>query len=210
MKNAYAESCVNTTPQLDQEIVQTLRDMHCLLQLSPEEIQAAMAGFNLKKYKKGTLLLREGQVASACYSIFKGCVREYYLLGNQEKTSEFYLAGDSLSDDWSKNQRVPSKKYWECLEDSTVSVVGYEYEQELFRRFPRLESLCRIETEKQFGMYRDKMALFLASTPEERYLQVLQTRPYLLERVPQYHLASYIGVKPESLSRIRGRLQGLR
>jgi len=77
----------------------------------------------------------------------------------------------------------------------------------MYRLFPSIESLCRIETEKKLGQFRELMAFYLASSPEERYLNLLNTRPNLLTRVPQYQLASYLGVKPESLSRIRGRLQ---
>ena len=80
----------------------------------------------------------------------------------------------------------------------------------MYRLFPRIESLCRIETEKKLGQFRELMAFYLASSPEERYLNLLNTRPNLLTRVPQYQLASYLGVKPESLSRIRGRIHASR
>lgn len=194
--------------KLDEEAFKTLFEKQCLIQLKDEEAAVILHSFCIKTFPKGSLLLAEGQIARHSYYIFKGCVREYYLIGNEERIAEFYLPGDSLYDNLSKNHRQPSKKYWECLEQTTVSVFPYERELEMYRRFPRLEKICRIETEKQFGLYRDRMALFMASSPEDRYLRLLQTRPVLLEKVPQYQLASYIGVKPESLSRIRGRLQG--
>lgn len=184
-----------------------LDQIQCLSMLRQEELQAIIGHIPIKTLKKGSLLLREGQIALNCYYIIQGCVREYYLIGCEEKTTEFFLKGDSLSDDWSKIERTPTRKYWECIEDTTVSVFAQEKEAEMYRRFPRLESLCRIETEKKLGQFQEMMVFYQTSSPEERYLNLLKTRPNLLTRVPQYQLASYLGVKPESLSRIRSRIQ---
>lgn len=191
---------------LDQCTDKLIQNLHFYTPLPAEEIQRIVAEVSIKTLKKGSLLLREGQIPQACYYIFKGCVREYYLLDGEEKTTEFYLEGDSVSDDLSKIERKPSRKYWECLEDTTLSVFTQAQEEKMYRLFPFMESLCRIETEKKFGQFRELMAFYLASSPEERYLDLLKTRPNLLNRVPQYQLASYLGVKPESLSRIRGRI----
>jgi CRP-like cAMP-binding protein len=195
---------------LDQCTQKMIQNLHFYTPLQVEEIQRIVAEVPIKTLKKGSLLLREGQVSQACYYVFKGCVREYYLVDGEEKTSEFYLEGDSISDDLSKIERKPSRKYWECLEDTTLSVFTQAQEEKMYRLFPRIESLCRIETEKKLGQFRELMAFYRASSPEERYLNLLKTRPDLLTRVPQYQLASYLGIKPESLSRIRGRIQASR
>ena len=192
---------------LDQCADKLIQNLHFYTSLQAEEIQRIVAETAIKTLKKGSLLLREGQIPQVCYYVFKGCVREYYLVDGEEKTSEFYLEGDSISDDLGKIERRPSRKYWECLEDTTLSVFTQAQEEKMYRLFPRIESLCRIETEKKLGQFRELMAFYLASSPEERYLNLLQTRPNLVNRVPQYQLASYLGVKPESLSRIRGRIQ---
>lgn len=192
---------------LDQCTQKMIQNLHVYTPLQAEEIQRIVAEVPIKTMKKGSFLLREGQIPQVCYHVFKGCVREYYLVDGEERTSEFYLEGDSISDELGKIERRPSRKYWECLEDTTVSVFTQAQEEKMYRLFPRIESLCRIETEKKLGQFRELMAFYLASSPEERYLNLLQTRPNLVNRVPQYQLASYLGVKPESLSRIRGRLQ---
>ena len=195
---------------LDQCTQKMIQDLHVFTPLQAEEIQRIVAEVTIKTVKKGSFLLREGQIPQVCYHVFKGCVREYYLVDGEEKTSEFYLEGDSISDDLSKIERRPSRKYWECLEDTTLSVFTQAQEEKMYRLFPRIESLCRIETEKKLGQFRELMAFYLASSPEERYLNLLNSRPNLLTRVPQYQLASYLGVKPESLSRIRGRIHASR
>ncbi len=184
-------------------------DLQCGASLTPAEREAITRDVPLKTCKKGTFLLREGQVVTTCYSIISGCVREYYLMDGEEKTTEFFTEGESLYAAPSRIQGTPARQYWECIEDTTLTVMSHEKEQELYRRFPRLESMCRIEVEQKFAAYQAAMALYMNSTPEERYLHLLKTRPDLLDRVPQYQLASYIGVKPESLSRIRGRIRAV-
>lgn len=207
MQSANQAVISNPCYSLDQCTDKLIQNLHFYTSLQAEEIQRIVAETAIKTLKKGSLLLREGQIPQVCYYVFKGCVREYYLVDGEEKTSEFYLEGDSISDDLSKIERRPSRKYWECLEDTTVSIFTQAQEEKMYRLFPCIESLCRIETEKKLGQFRELMAFYLASSPEERYLNLLKTRPYLVNRVPQYQLASYLGIKPESLSRIRGRIQ---
>jgi CRP-like cAMP-binding protein len=178
----------------------------CSSLLTKEENEAIAKAIVIKKYKKGTILQREGQLTSNCFYIFKGCVREYYLMNGEEKTTEFYVEGDSLSSN--RKEGKPSTHYWECIEDVTASLCSPEQEKAMYRRFPRLESVCRMQLEAKLGEYQEKIAFYLYSSPQERYLYLLKNRPELLERVPQYQLASYIGVTPESLSRIRGRVRG--
>jgi CRP-like cAMP-binding protein len=77
-----------------------------------------------------------------------------------------------------------------------------------FQKFPHLEPASRMAVEEELGKSQDRLSNYIINSPEERYLQLLKTRPELLERVPQYQLASYLGVTPESLSRIRSRIMG--
>ena len=81
-----------------------------------------------------------------------------------------------------------------------------EKETELYKRFPRFGEVCRVEMEKILGASQEKLTDFKKSTPKSRYLNLLKERPDLLNRVPQYQLASYLGIKPETLSRIRNRI----
>ncbi len=178
--------------------------------LRDEEIRFLIENTEIRTYAKGDHLLRPGQVALVCYQNFKGCVREFYLHNGEERTTEFYLEGQSLSNSASSINGSPVKHYWECLEETTLSLFPFELELEMHRRFPRLERLCRIEMEQQVSKLREQLFFFLHSTPEQRYLRLLDHRPELLQRVPQYQLASYLGMQPESLSRIRGRVRSWR
>lgn len=174
--------------------------------LTKEETEAIVDNLIIKSYKKGTLLLKEGQIADECYFNLKGCVREFYLIDGEERTTNFFIEGDSITSTHSNVNRVPAKHYFECIEDCVLSSSTYEKEMAMYKKFPRLESLCRVKVEEMLGEAQETMARYMLSSPEKRYLDLLKNRPELLDRVPQYQLASYIGVKPESLSRIRKRI----
>lgn len=158
------------------------------------------------QYPKGTILLKEGQVSRESYFTIKGCVRSYYLVEGEERTTTFYTEGSSIASLTSYLSKKPATHYLSCVEDSTLAVLSFDREQELYKKHPKFEALCRHSIEEEFGKQQELLANFLTKSPEERYLHLQETRPDLLIRVPQYHLATYLGVKPESLSRIRKRL----
>lgn len=173
-----------------------------------EEREAILRLFPLRKYAKGTMLLRAGEVATKSYYVLSGLVRQYYIVDGEEKNTFFYTEGHSVSSMTSLTTGTPSKHFLSCLEDCTLSVIQRDKEVEFYQRFPRFEKMCRTQTEEELGNYQDMLATYITSTPEERYFNLIESRPELLDRVPQYQLASFLGVKPESLSRIRKRIAG--
>ena len=176
-----------------------------LASLSDEEARAIADDMQVRRYSKGTLLLREGQVCTECYFVMEGCLRQYYLSDGLEITTRFFT-----EEDWMVSpgfiQKTPVNHYFECLEDCTLVVGTADKENALYRRFPRFESLSRNVLEKALAEQQELWAAYVTDTPEKRYLRLLKNLPDLLQRVPQYLLAGYIGVKPESLSRIRKRI----
>lgn len=185
------------------EIVQLLEGA---LELNEEEAKEVTECIPIKTFEKGHILLREGQVSNESYFNIQGLVRKYYLVDGEEKTTEFYVEKDAISSLQSYNLKIPSNHYLECIEDCRLAILSRDKEQELFERVAGFESICRVSVEEELGAQQDKLAQFMISSPEKRYLDLLENRPDLLQRVPQYHLASYLGVKPESLSRIRKRI----
>ncbi len=193
------DSITTLTGNKDNDIIQRLN-------LSKEEIDFINNLQSKVFYKKGTCFLSEGQVADRSYYVEKGCVRKYYIKDGEEKTTDFYLEDDSITTTPSSDKNLKSKYFLECLEDTNLKIVTTQQEETLYKRFPRFQSLCRISAEKKLEEYQELFSKFILSSPEERYLDLLNNRPELLHRVPQYHLASFLGVKPESLSRIKKRV----
>ncbi len=174
--------------------------------LTDEEVEMIVDNANIKSFKKGTILLREGQVAKECYFVLKGLVREYYIVDGEERSTNFFTEMEPVNSFTSRNSNKPSKHFLICAEDTVLTIGTSSLEAEMCERIPRLGDIIREEVEKETGKMQDDMAKFITSTPEERYLELVNDRPDLLNRVPQHQIASYIGVKPETLSRIRKKL----
>lgn len=173
--------------------------------LTEEEKQVILELGLFKSYKKDTVLLKEGQCSDENYFVMKGCIRCYYVIDGEEKTTAFYTEAEPLVP-LSTINRQPSEHYIACVEDSMLLVSTPAIEKLSFEKFPRFESLCRIVSEERAGSNQASFDTFKVSSPEERYLHLLDTRPDLLQRVPQYQLASYLGITPQSLSRLRKRI----
>lgn len=180
--------------------------MSNFIELTDEEKQGILEAFPIKSYTKGTDLLKEGQISKEAFLVIKGCVRKYSIKGSEEKTTDFYTEFQSCVNFDSMSNNTPSKYYFTCTEDSTIAILNSEKESALYKRFPRFGEVCRVEMEKMLGASQEDLSTFINSTPKERYLNLLKSRPDLIQRVPQYQLASYLGIKPETLSRIRKRI----
>ena len=102
----------------------------------------------------------------------------------------------------------PSKYYWECVEDCTLTISSKRYEEEMRAALPRLDAVFQEIAIEKLNRAKEEWTQFVTSSPEERYLNLLETKPFLIDRIPQHQLASYLGIKPQSLSRIRKRLMG--
>jgi CRP-like cAMP-binding protein len=159
----------------------------------------------VKTYPKGTLLLKEGDLCKACYFILKGCIRSYLIKDGVEKTTEFYTEEQVVTLS-SYGTDAPSQYYLQCTEDTIVSVGTPEMEEKMFEKYPQLEKMGRVMSNAIMTQMQDKLSEFKHNSPEEQYLSLQKTRPDLEQRVPQYQLASYLGITPESLSRIRKRI----
>jgi CRP-like cAMP-binding protein len=173
--------------------------------ITDEIVSAIKESAFIKSFKKGTILLEEGNISNECFFILKGCIRSYYKRDGEEKTIEFYTEEQAVTPP-SYGKKTASEHYLECMEDTIASVGSPELEIEMFQKYPQLESLTRVIGEFVMSKYQENFAEFKMASPEERYLNLLKDRPDLFQRVPQHQIASYLGIKPESLSRIRKRI----
>ena len=186
-----------------QELLFDFLEKH--ITLTEDEKNALVSLDIFRAVKKGTTLLEAGQKSNQTYFVLKGCIRVYYLIEGEEKTTAFYTEMEGFTPNCVRTKE-PSEYSVSCLEDSILIVAIPEMEKELFPKFPKFESLCRVLSEELLIQEKINFDAFKLSSPEQRYLNLLQQRPDLLQRIPQNQLASYLGIKPESLSRLRGRI----
>lgn len=177
-----------------------------IVDLDEKEQAIVAAKIPIKEYKAGDVLLREGMASKTAYFNLKGCVRLYFLIDGEEKTTFFYTENQFITSIRSFTTNTPSDHYLECVEDCNLALISYEVEKELLKTIPKLETFARISLEKEVANYQAMLSSYIMSSPEQRYQNILKKNPELLQRIPQYQLASYIGIKAQSLSRIRKRI----
>lgn len=173
--------------------------------LNADETDIIVENTVLTEFKKGKILLKEGNISKECYAVIRGCVREYYIKDGLEKTTAFFTEGQSVNSFSSYTNQIPSKHFFECAEDCLLTVGNQSLVDQMCERIPRLVEFIKNEVEKDAGELQERMASFMTSSPEERFSDLMENNPSLMNRVPQHQIASYIGVTPESLSRIKKR-----
>ncbi|NBA86076.1 cyclic nucleotide-binding domain-containing protein [Emticicia sp. CRIBPO] len=173
--------------------------------LTEEEKDAIVSLDIFHSVKKGTILLREGQKSKESYFVLKGCIRTYYLLDGEERTTAFYTEMEALTPPCVIS-KTPSEYYVSCMEDNILLISNSDMEAEVNSKFPKFDLMCKMLSEELLAKERMDFDEFKTSSPEQRYLNLLQKRPDLIQRVPQHQLASYLGIQPQSLSRLRARI----
>lgn len=158
-----------------------------------------------RSVKKGTILLKEGQKSKDGYFILKGCIRKYYVINGEEKTTDFFTEMEGLTPHCVTN-KASSEYFISCVEDTILTVADPDIGVEVNAKFPKFDIMCRMLSEELLAKEQIDFDEFKTSSPEQRYLNLLQNRPDLIQRVPQHQLASYLGIKPQSLSRLKARL----
>lgn len=175
------------------------------ISLTEDEKNAVVSSDIFRSFKKGAIILKEGQISNETYFVLKGCIRTYYIIDGVEKTTAFYTELEALAPPCITS-KTPSEYFISCVEDSILTVSNSNREAEVMNKFPKFEILCRILSEERLAKYQIDFDEFKTSSPEQRYLNLLQKRPDLIQRVPQHQLASYLGIIPQSLSRLRARI----
>ncbi len=170
------------------------------------ELNIIMPYFEFRKFLKKSILLDIGKVSNEVFYLIKGCIRLYCEKDGDELSTYFFTENMFAGSYDSFLSRKPSKVAIETLEDCEVLVLSYEAQEELYKVFPKMNEFIRKAIELRFILLHDLFISYLLSSPKERYLTLLKDRPELLQRIPQHQIASFLGVTPVSLSRIRNRI----
>ena len=173
---------------------------------TPQEGRQMLADLQYAKFPRGTVLLRAGQIARYCYFNVEGLIRQYELVDGRDKTTYFYAEGDAVVAFDSGGLGRPSNFSWVCEEDCLLVLGPLENWDRQVKLNAKLEEMSLRYIQRSFGAYQNLIGELITIKPENRYLRLRERRPELINRVAQYHLASFLGVTPETLSRIRRRL----
>ncbi len=177
-----------------------------LLPLNDEETNFMTERLMVKSFDKRSIILESGAISNEFYFILKGCVRMFYHVDGEEKTTFFFVENQFVSSYESFVKEVPARHSLACVDPTDLVVITKESAFEMLSFSKNFDTLARIMMEEELGIYQNIVASFITLSPEERYLDLIKNRPDLIQRIPQYQLATYLGVNAESLSRIRKRI----
>jgi CRP/FNR family transcriptional regulator, anaerobic regulatory protein len=176
------------------------------VKFSEEEWKAHTNLLERRVIRKGDFLLKSGEVCSHVTFLNKGYVRMYQIVGEEEQTISFAFEGNYITDYPSFVSRQPSMDYIVAMEDLEVLMLEYNDLQRAYELYPVWQKFGRLIAEYMLLFVVDRNKSFLLLSPEERYLKLMKDRPKVISNVPLKYIASYVGVTPEALSRIRKRL----
>lgn len=185
--------------QIERSIAQFIR-------LDQEELDLFRSLLTVKELKKKELLLRSGENCRNIYFINSGCIRYYYLVDGEEKTAQFFFENGWYTDYESFLSGDPSENFIEAIEDTELLCLEKNALQKLYAEAPKFERFGRIMAENAYLGIRYRTKTLTNLNAEERYLKLIKERPKIFERVPQYYIASYLNIQPQSLSRIRKKI----
>ncbi|WP_010255287.1 Crp/Fnr family transcriptional regulator [Myroides injenensis] len=160
----------------------------------------------IKVFNKHAFLLREGEVADAIYFVLQGCVRLFYNVEGVDKTAFFYTEGQFICAGDSYTFNRPAQENYEVLENTTVCVLSKETIDQLLQLSTTFEHIARIAVENELLTAQRIIASFVTQSAEQRYRELLVNQGDLFLRVPQQYIATFLGVSPETLSRIKQRI----
>lgn len=184
-----------------------IKNISKYIQLNDKKIAHLTSLLTFREIKKDQFLLQRGEVARYDYFVNKGCLRSAYI----DQNGEEYILQFAIEDWWITDfesfiNKTPSKLEIMALEDSELLQIDRKSLDEFFENYPKFEHFYRVMNERHFISIYQHLISFLSESAEDRYLKFVQEYSQFLNRIPQYQIASYLGITPEYLSKIRREL----
>ncbi|SDM31349.1 cAMP-binding domain of CRP or a regulatory subunit of cAMP-dependent protein kinases [Pedobacter antarcticus] len=174
--------------------------------LDEEEIIFVSTCFKSRLYRKRQYILQEGDVCNNYNFVVRGCLRMYKIDKNgNTHILQFTSENGWIADIGSFHEHTPSELSIDALEDTIVLQISYENLIAIYERFPRFNRIFRILMENAYVSLQKRMFQNISSPAEDRYNFFMEVYPHLSSRLPQTQIASFLGITPEFLSRLRNR-----
>lgn len=184
-------------------LIQFLSNFNELTQAQVNEMADLM---KVAVFKKNSSIVKEGKYCTSCYFVLKGCLRQFIIQDGIEKTIAIYTENQSINYFVNEDIKTKSENSLVCIEDSIILIGNPESDAKLFSQFPMLVDITRKMIEADLSAAQKNISMLIRYSPEQRYTNLLEERPDLIQRVPQHIIASFLGITPESLSRIKKRI----
>jgi CRP-like cAMP-binding protein len=175
--------------------------------LTDEDCALFERSLQVKKFHTGDHLVNEGEICLYIGFVNKGCFRTYYLKDGKEINTHFAFEYEFVTDYGSFLQRKPSRYFIEAIENSEIVAFNLSALEDAYSKSKNWERFGRIIAEQSYLESMRRVENFLFMDGKERYLDLVKNQPHILDRIPLYHIASYLGLERESLSRLRKQIK---
>lgn len=181
-----------------------LKNLSKYVELTPEECEIIRSLFVYRKYRKRQYIQQEGEVTRLETFVIKGITRTYEVdETGQEHVIQFGPEDWWVGDLYSFLTDTPSKYNIDCLEDTEALQISKQDQETLYQRVPKMERHFRILIQNAFIASTQRLSSSLSKSASEQYEEFIKRYPHIEQRVPNHQIASYLGITPQSLSRIR-------
>jgi CRP/FNR family transcriptional regulator, anaerobic regulatory protein len=188
---------------MTQNFIQFIKE---IVPFTDEEIQKAEFLFTEHLLKKGEFWVKEGEFNADMLFVNKGMLRSYFLKDEVEKTFDLTIENQLVTCTYCYTFGLPSKDFIQAVEDTHLCIISKDNLETLYAQSFKWERLSRILFEGYTIGQEIRLRSFIADTAQERYEQLATEQPELMQRTPQIYLANFLGITPQSLSRLRRKI----
>jgi CRP-like cAMP-binding protein len=176
--------------------------------LDRENFEELMKMISFRKISPGTILLAEGEVATKLFFVVRGCLRTYFIKEDgKDITAQFFIEDQMVASFESATTGKPSRAYIEAIENSVVASIPLKSIEKILGKSNVMREGFHRFLMQRLVYYMEHCSSYILDNPEKRYRNLLEKSPGLVDRLPKQYIASYLGITPVSLSRIRSRLK---
>lgn len=161
--------------------------------------------FKRQEVPAKTILLQEGQISRTMFFIQKGCLRTWVNNDGREITTQFFFEGDKVSSIESFRTKQPSLYSIESIEPCVLQTISQQDFQNALENLPEIKEEMQEHLFKRLLKSQKTFYSYLKNNPQQRYKELIEEHPHIIQRIPQHYIASYLGITSVSLSRIRNR-----
>lgn len=174
------------------------------ISLNDDEVQLLLSNVKPLTTQKKDFLIQEGQICKDNYFVEKGLLRMFFINNKGiEQNTQFALENWWIADYMSLTMQTASHFYIQAVEASTVIAIEHHKQDHLFKQLPQLEHYFRLMMQRAYAAAQMRVKFFHVYSKEENYRQFVSLFPEFVQRIPQYMLASYLGLTPEYVSELR-------
>lgn len=185
--------------------IQLLEVFNSISSLSENEEGSLLAIIKEKHLDKGEFLTKEGMLPNEFAFIQQGYLRKYYINNGNEITDSFYFDNEFCADLPSIIGKQKTHSYFEAMKPTDLIIIPYSQFQLLTEKHHVFDHIYKVLLEQTFLQFYNRTRSLIEQTPKERYDEIVKSNPKILLNATQYHIASYIGISYQHLSRLRGK-----